>query len=92
MNTEEVERRAAGPQTLPGTSRGKGPQQGDSYGHAYCMKCNRVIYNMNMYGPKTPAQINRTFCICNGRVTGIVQKTRKVYGIEDINRKDFLRP
>lgn len=80
------------PGRLPDSRLAKGPQQGDSYGHNFCMKCNRVIYNINRYGPMTPAQINRTFCICNGRVTGIVQKTRKVYGIEDINSKELFKP
>lgn len=88
----EEERREAGPQPVPGTLPAKGPQQGDSFGHNYCMKCNRVIYSIYKYGPMTPYQINKTFCICNGKVTGIVTKTRKVYGIEDINRKDFLKP
>lgn len=80
------------PGRLPDSKLAMGPKQGDSYGHAFCMKCNRVIYNIEKYGPMLPAQINRTFCICNGRVTGIVQKTRKVYGLEDIKSKTFLKP
>lgn len=60
-----------------------GPIPGNSY-HSFCPDCHRVIYNLNRYGPLTPYNHNRTFCVCNGKQTGEVALKVTVYDLEDV--------
>jgi len=68
---------------LSGTRNARGPVYNPKF-HAFCPNCHRVIYNINNYGPMTPEQHNRTFCVCNGRQTGEIALKVTVYDLEDI--------
>jgi hypothetical protein len=52
--------------------------------HSFCPTCRRVFYNINQHGPITPANHNRTFCVCGGPMTGVIKQKKTVYGLEDI--------
>ena len=71
------------PGELPGTKTARGPAQGRSY-NSFCIDCHRVIYNIWAHGPITPYQHNRTFCVCKGIQTGMVEQRVTVYGVEDL--------
>lgn len=66
----------------------KGPKYGYDGGHSFCPECNRVVYSLWRYGPMTPSEHNRTFCVCDGEQTGIVQQKITVYGVEDVKHDE----
>lgn len=71
------------PGELPGTRQARGPAAGRNY-HSFCSDCHRVRYNIWQHGPMTPFQHNRTFCVCQGLQTGMVEKEITMYDLEDV--------
>ena len=68
VNPEVIDKHADRVDVKP-VQDAKGPAKGSS-GHSFCFTCNRVVFSIWKYGPVTPAQYNRTYCICNGRWEG----------------------
>lgn len=52
--------------------------------HSFCPDCNKVRYNLDKYGPVSPFDYNRVFCICAGKQTGMESKTVTVFDLEDV--------
>lgn len=69
--------------------KAKGPEIDEST-PTYCPECRRVLYSVYKYGPMTPHEHNRNFCVCGGAMTGEVKKRVTVYDVKDVdpNYKD----
>jgi hypothetical protein len=67
------------------TQNAKGPEAGED-DSTYCPDCNRVVWSVWKYGPMTPREHNKFFCICGGPLTGEVKQRMVIYDVKDVEK------